>query len=103
MALITGAGGQHRRDLVRRYLEEGAHVVMVGRNRKKLDDTLAAIQKQIGRTAGERASSVPFDGADPGQARLGIEKVIEKYGQHRHAGQQRRLGRPEAAAAARCR
>jgi malonyl-CoA reductase / 3-hydroxypropionate dehydrogenase (NADP+) len=79
VALITGAGGNFGETLVRRYLEEGAHVVMVGRNRAKLETTLAHLREQIGKTAGE-AFILPFDAADPGQARLGIETVIEKYG-----------------------
>jgi hypothetical protein len=40
VALITGAGGNFGETIVRRYLEEGARVVMVGRNRGKLEATL---------------------------------------------------------------
>jgi malonyl-CoA reductase/3-hydroxypropionate dehydrogenase (NADP+) len=79
VALITGAGGNFGETIVRRYLEEGATVVMVGRNRGKLEATLARVQKSLGRATGE-AYILPFDASDPGQARLGVEQVIEKYG-----------------------
>jgi malonyl-CoA reductase/3-hydroxypropionate dehydrogenase (NADP+) len=79
VALITGAGGNFGETIVRRYLEEGATVVLVGRNRQKLEDTLRRVQKKIGRATGE-AWILPFDASDPGQCRLGIEQVITKYG-----------------------
>jgi malonyl-CoA reductase/3-hydroxypropionate dehydrogenase (NADP+) len=79
VALITGAGGNFGQTIVRRYLEEGATVVMVGRNRQKLEDTLKRVQAQIEGPAGE-AFILPFDASDPGQARLGIEQVIARYG-----------------------
>ena len=37
VALITGAAGNIGEVIVRRYLEEGAAVVMAGRNRNKLE------------------------------------------------------------------
>lgn len=79
VALITGAGGNFGETIVRRYLEEGATVVMVGRNRAKLDATLKRVQKAIGTSTGE-AFILPFDASDPGQARLGVEQVIARYG-----------------------
>lgn len=79
VALITGAGGNFGETIVRRYLEEGATVVMVGRNRTKLEATLQRVQHAIGRRTGE-PFILPFDAADPGQARLGVEQVIAKYG-----------------------
>lgn len=79
VALITGAGGNFGETLVRRYLEEGADVVMVGRSRDKLEATLARIRGRIGRAA-DAAFILPFDAGDPGQARLGIETVVGRYG-----------------------
>lgn len=79
VAMITGAGGNFGETLVRRYLEEGADVVMVGRNRSKLEATLGRIRGRIGKAA-ERAFILPFDAADPGQARFAMETVIAKYG-----------------------
>jgi malonyl-CoA reductase/3-hydroxypropionate dehydrogenase (NADP+) len=79
VALITGAGGNFGETIVRRYLEEGATVVMVGRSRGKLDATLARVRKTSAAAGGE-AFVLPFDASDPGQARLGIEQVLSRYG-----------------------
>ena len=79
VALITGAGGNFGETIVRRYLEEGAHVVMVGRNRGKLEATLERVTRSVGRVAAN-ALIMPFDASDPGQARLGIENVVQKLG-----------------------
>jgi malonyl-CoA reductase/3-hydroxypropionate dehydrogenase (NADP+) len=79
VALITGAGGNFGETIVRRYLEEGAYVVMVGRSRAKLEDTLKRVEKSL-KGAGGEAFILPFDASDPGQARLGIETVSERYG-----------------------
>ena len=79
VALITGAGGNFGETIVRRYLEEGAQVVMVGRNRGKLEATLERVTRTLGRAAAN-ALIMPFDASDPGQARLGIETVVQKLG-----------------------
>ena len=79
VALITGAGGNFGETIVRRYLEEGADVAMVGRNRAKLEATLERITQTIGKPTGE-VLIMPFDASDPGQARLGIEMVVRKLG-----------------------
>ncbi len=79
VALITGAGGNFGETIVRRYLEEGARVVMVGRNRGKLEATLERVARTVGGAAAN-ALIMPFDASDPGQARLAIETVVEKLG-----------------------
>jgi malonyl-CoA reductase/3-hydroxypropionate dehydrogenase (NADP+) len=79
VALVTGAGGNIGEVIVRRYLEEGAHVVMVGRNRDKLEATRTQLQKATGAPA-DHAFVLPFDASDPGQARFGVESVIQRYG-----------------------
>jgi malonyl-CoA reductase / 3-hydroxypropionate dehydrogenase (NADP+) len=79
VALVTGAGGNFGETIVRRYLEEGAHVVMVGRSRGRLEATLERVTRSVGRAAAN-ALLMPFDAADPGQARLGIETVVQKLG-----------------------
>ena len=73
VALITGAGGNFGETIVRRYLEEGARVVMVGRKRAKLEATLARVEQALGWGSRE-AMILPFDASDPGQARLGIQQ-----------------------------
>ena len=79
VALITGAGGNFGETIVRRYLEEGARVVMVGRKRAKLEATLARVEQALGWGSRE-AMILPFDASDPGQARLGIETVVQELG-----------------------
>lgn len=79
VALVTGAGGSIGATIVRRYLEEGARVVMVGRNREKLEATRAQLLKATGAQA-EFAFVLPFDASDPGQARFGVEAALQRYG-----------------------
>jgi malonyl-CoA reductase/3-hydroxypropionate dehydrogenase (NADP+) len=79
VALITGAAGNIGEVIVRRYLEEGARVVMVGRNRDKLDAARQALLQQTGAPE-DNALVLAFDAADPGQARHGMESAIRHYG-----------------------
>lgn len=79
VALVTGAGGNIGEVIVARYLQEGATVVMVGRDQAKLEAARTRVLQQSGATA-TSAWVLPFDASDPGQARLGIEQVIKKYG-----------------------
>jgi len=79
VALITGAAGNIGEVIVRRYLEEGARVVMVGRNRDKLEAARQALLQQTG-VPEENALALAFDAADPGQARHGMESAIRHYG-----------------------
>ena len=79
VSLVTGAGGNIGQHIVTRYLQEGATVVMVGRNIEKLE----AARKSALKLSGAPATSawvLPFDASDSGQARFGIEQVIKKYG-----------------------
>lgn len=79
VALVTGAAGNIGEVIVRRYLEEGARVVMVGRNRDKLEVARQALLQQTGAPE-ENALALAFDAADPGQARHGMESAIRHYG-----------------------
>lgn len=79
VALITGAAGNIGETLCRRYLEEGATIIMSGRNRQKLEDAKARLVKQTrARTA--RLLIVPFDASDAGQVRGGIAEAIAQAG-----------------------
>lgn len=80
VALVTGAAGNIGVTIVRRFLEEGASVVMVGRNASKLETARRQLLKASGAPAA-RAFVLPFDASDPGQARFGIEAAIRHYGQ----------------------
>jgi len=75
VAVITGAAGNIGEHICRRYLDEGATIVMVGRDRGKLD---AARQKLIDEASLDpsRVSVVAFDAADPSQARAGIQQTV---------------------------
>lgn len=80
VALVTGAAGNIGVTIVRRFLDEGAAVVMVGRNSSKLEATRRQLLKATGAPAA-RAFVLPFDASDPGQARFGVEAAIRHYGQ----------------------
>jgi len=80
VALVTGAAGNIGVTIVRRFLEEGASVVMVGRNASKLEATRRQLLKATSAPA-SRAFVLPFDASDAGQARFGIEAAIRHYGQ----------------------
>lgn len=79
VALISGAAGNIGEVIVRRYLEEGASVVMVGRNVAKLE---AARDKLLAAAAApaERALVLAFDASDAGQARHGVELAVRHFG-----------------------
>ena len=79
IALITGAAGNIGETITRRYLEEGATVIMVGRNRAKLEDARKRLLKRT-RAGAEAAAVLPFDAADPGQVRWGIEAAMQQFG-----------------------
>jgi len=79
VALVSGAAGNIGEVIVRRYLEEGATVVMVGRNQSKLE---AAREKLLALSAApaEHAVVLAFDASDAGQARFGVETVMRQFG-----------------------
>jgi len=79
VALITGAAGNIGETIVQRYLEEGASVVMVGRNRDKLDAMRQLLLRRTGAPPA-RALVVAIDASDPGQARSGVDAAIKVYG-----------------------
>lgn len=79
VAFVTGAGGNIGADITRRYLEEGASVVMVGRDMKKLEATCARLLQETGAAAG-RAITLPMDGADPLQVHAAIAAAVAAYG-----------------------
>lgn len=79
IALITGAAGNIGEVICERYLREGATVVMVGRNRAKLEDCRARLLKRTGAKA-DACAVLPFDASDPGQVRVGIESALERFG-----------------------
>ena len=79
VAIVTGAAGGIGQVIARRYLEEGAKVVLTGRNPDKLDALRESLLKATGASPAD-AMTIAFDAADPGQARFGIDAVIRQYG-----------------------
>jgi malonyl-CoA reductase/3-hydroxypropionate dehydrogenase (NADP+) len=79
VALITGAAGNIGEVIVRRYLEEGAAVVMAGRNRNKLEALRETLLSSSG-AAPEQLLALAFDASDAGQARQGVEAALAHYG-----------------------
>lgn len=79
IALITGAAGNIGEVICTRYLEEGATVIMVGRNRGKLEDCR---KRLLARTKAKASAChvLPFDAADPGQVRWGIDAALAQFG-----------------------
>ncbi len=79
VALVTGAAGNIGESIVRRYLEEGATVVMAGRDRAKLEASRRAQLRAAGAPAA-RAVVLAFDASDPGQARFAVEDIMARFG-----------------------
>ncbi|MCU0649445.1 MAG: SDR family NAD(P)-dependent oxidoreductase, partial [Gemmatimonadaceae bacterium] len=60
VALISGAGGNIGRTLCRRYVLEGATVIMVGRSREKLEAARDELRRETRATA-SRFIVLPMD------------------------------------------
>ncbi|MFN3372099.1 MAG: SDR family NAD(P)-dependent oxidoreductase, partial [Chloroflexus sp.] len=97
IALITGGAGTIGSEMTRRFLAEGATVVISGRNSTKL----AALADRMRAEAGVPAKRIDLevmDGGDPKAVRAGIEAIIGRHGRidilvnnAGSAGAQRRL------------
>jgi malonyl-CoA reductase/3-hydroxypropionate dehydrogenase (NADP+) len=79
VALITGAAGNIGTEISRRYLDEGATIVMAGRATAKLDLARRRLLTETGAPA-ERAYIVAFDGGDPAATRTAIARAIINCG-----------------------
>ncbi len=79
VALITGAAGNLGGSIVRRYLAEGATVVMSGRDAARTQAALDAALADTGAAAAQ-ASIVTMDGADIESVRAGIAEVVARHG-----------------------
>lgn len=81
VVLVTGADGHLGGAIVRRCLEEDARVAMVGRQRAGLEAARARIAQALGRELPDaEVLLLPFDAADPAQARRCVERVVRKLG-----------------------
>ena len=79
IALVTGAAGNLGGEIVRRYLSEGATIVLTGRDRTRVDAARDAALAATGAPA-DRAMSVVLDGGDPASVRAAIAEVVAAHG-----------------------
>lgn len=75
IAVVTGAGSGIGRAVSLAFLNDGYRVVLAGRRREALEETMAAAG-----SAGERALSVPTDVRDPDSVRALFRRVEESCG-----------------------
>ncbi|HEX2912606.1 MAG TPA: SDR family oxidoreductase [Chloroflexia bacterium] len=79
IALITGGAGNIGEVITRRYLEEGATVIITGRNATKLEAYRDFLLKESG-FAPERIWTLVMEGARVTDVRAAMQKVAERYG-----------------------
>ncbi len=79
VALVTGAAGNLGQQIVRRYLAEGATVVLSGRDRARTDAARDAAVADCG-VDPSRASTVVLDGADADSVRDAIAEAVARHG-----------------------
>ncbi|MFY9301392.1 MAG: SDR family oxidoreductase [Candidatus Nitrosotenuis sp.] len=74
IAIITGASSDIGADMSKKFVEEGATVIMLGRNIKSLEKARASIKNK------EAAVSMSCDINDDSQTLSVVEQVLDKYG-----------------------
>lgn len=79
VALITGAAGNIGTEISRRFLQEGATIVMTGRDRRKLESARTALREEL-HVAASRIVVLPMDAAEPGQVRIAIAELLAAVG-----------------------
>ncbi len=72
VSVISGASSGSGLGVTRRFVEEGAHVVMLARNKERLE--------QVAATLGERAVPVTTDVGDPDSVRAAFAEVADRFG-----------------------
>jgi malonyl-CoA reductase/3-hydroxypropionate dehydrogenase (NADP+) len=79
IALVTGAAGNIGGYIVRRFLREGATVIMSGRTEERLQAAARAAREETG-VDDARVATVVFDGADAESVRAAIADVVGRNG-----------------------
>jgi malonyl-CoA reductase / 3-hydroxypropionate dehydrogenase (NADP+) len=79
IALITGAAGNIGEIITRRYLDEGATVVLMDLSDERLNAFRERLIQEEGRSP-EQIMTVPVDGSNIGQVRAGVNQAVERFG-----------------------
>ncbi|MEM9168360.1 MAG: SDR family NAD(P)-dependent oxidoreductase [Pseudomonadota bacterium] len=79
VALVTGAAGNLGGEIVRRYLKEGAFVVLSGRSANRLEEAREAALGDTGAPE-DRTLCVVMDGGAPDEVRAGVKEIFDKFG-----------------------
>lgn len=74
VAIVTGASSDIGADVSRRLVDEGATVIMLGRNIKSLEKARSTIKNQ------DLAVSISCDITDESQVLSVVEQIVDKYG-----------------------
>jgi len=74
VAIVTGASSDIGADIVRRFVEEGAKVVLLGRNLESLEK----VRKDVGN--GKNTVAITCDVTDEAQIIQTVDQVMDKYG-----------------------
>ncbi len=77
-AVITGAAGNLGGAITRRFLREGARVVMAGRTKERIEVARKAVIAETGVSPSMVCTAV-FDGGDPATARVALEAVAKRF------------------------
>lgn len=73
VVLITGAGSGIGRAIAQAFLEQGASVAVIGRNRESLEETLSGF-------APEKTLAVVADVTDVAQVTNAVDAVVDRFG-----------------------
>ncbi len=74
VTIVTGASSDIGKGMAKKFVEEGAQVILVARSLEKLE----AVRKEIGKE--EATASVPCDLTDESQVMQAINQIIDNYG-----------------------
>ncbi|MDE1765438.1 MAG: SDR family oxidoreductase [Thaumarchaeota archaeon] len=75
VAIVTGASSEIGLEISKRFVEEGAKVVLIGRNRDKLEKTRSSIKNYESNTA-----AIPCDITNESQVIQTVDQINQHYG-----------------------
>ena len=74
VAIVTGASSDIGKGIVKKFVDEGAKVVLIARDLEKLEET----RKQVG--CDEQSASVSCDVTDESQVEQTVNQIMDTYG-----------------------